>query len=163
MTLLPRRGEEPFYSTGFACWEALDTSPDDGTTRRPEPWEAQHPLGHGGVLRGGRIQPLPESRLLRGHHPPELPNPEWLDLISGLAEIALGVFGLEPRVRVLAAWGIVALLIAIFPANVYVALENVGVPSGEPGTGNAILNWLRLPFQGALIAWAWWYTRPDTE
>ena len=70
--------------------------------------------------------------------PPGLPNPEWLNVISGLAEIVLGVFLLEPRVRFLAAWGIIALLIAIFPANVYVALENVGLPGGEPGTGNAV-------------------------
>jgi uncharacterized membrane protein len=91
--------------------------------------------------------------------PPELPNPEWLNVISGLAEIVLGVFVLEPRLRVLAAWGIIALLIAVFPANVYVATANVGLPDGAPGTGNALLNWVRLPFQGLFVAWAWWYTR----
>ena len=95
--------------------------------------------------------------------PPALPNPEWLNVISGLAEILLGVFVLEPRVRVLAAWGIIALLIAVFPANMYVALENVGLPTGEPGSGNAVANWVRLPFQALFILWAWWYTRPDTE
>ena len=95
--------------------------------------------------------------------PPALPNPDWLILISGIAEITLGVFVLEPRVRALAAWGIIALLIAVFPANVYVALENVGAPGGEPGTGNAVFNWVRLPFQGLFIGWAWWYTRPDTQ
>jgi uncharacterized membrane protein len=88
--------------------------------------------------------------------PPGLPNPEWLNVISGLAEIVLGVFLLEPRVRSLAAWGIIALLIAIFPANVYVALENVGIDG--PGTGAGAANWIRLPFQALLIAWAWWYT-----
>ncbi len=92
--------------------------------------------------------------------PPGLPNPEWLNLISGLAEIVLGVFLLEPRVRSLAAWGIIALLIAIFPANVYVAVENVGVDG--PGTGAGAANWIRLPFQALLIAWAWWYTEPDS-
>jgi uncharacterized membrane protein len=93
--------------------------------------------------------------------PPGLPDPEWLNLLSGLAEIVLGVFLLEPRVRFLAAWGIVALLVAVFPANLYVALENVGVPGGEPGTGNAVVNWVRLPFQAVFVAWAWWYTRPE--
>ena len=48
--------------------------------------------------------------------PPGLPNPEWLNVISGLAEIVLGVYVLEPRVRVLAAWGLIALLVAVFPA-----------------------------------------------
>jgi uncharacterized membrane protein len=89
--------------------------------------------------------------------PPGLPAPEWLNLASGLAEIVLGVYVLEPRTRVYAAWGIIALLIAIFPANLYVALENVG-PEG-PGTGFGAVNWIRLPFQGLFIAWAWWYTR----
>lgn len=91
--------------------------------------------------------------------PPGLPEPAWLNLISGLAEIVLGVFLLEPRTRALAAWGLVALLLAIFPANLYVAFENVG---GEgPGTGLGIWNWVRLPFQALFLAWAWWYTRPE--
>jgi uncharacterized membrane protein len=95
--------------------------------------------------------------------PPELPDPEWLNLAAGLAEIVLGVFVLEPRVRALAAWGLVALLVAVFPANLYVALENVGVPDGRPGTGNPLVNWVRLPFQALFVAWAWWYTRPDAQ
>lgn len=93
--------------------------------------------------------------------PPGLPNPEWLNVLSGLAEIVLGVFVLEPRVRVLAAWGLIALLIAVFPANVYVATHNVGFEG--PGTGAGAVNWIRLPFQGVFILWAWWYTRPDPD
>jgi len=95
--------------------------------------------------------------------PPGLPNPEWLNVLSGLAEIVLGVYILEPRTRVYAAWGIIALLIAVFPANMYVAMENVGPPGGEPGTGNATVNWVRLPFQALFIVWAWWYTQPDED
>jgi len=93
--------------------------------------------------------------------PPGLPNPEWLNVLSGLAEIVLGVFVLEPRVRVLAAWGIIALLIAVYPANLYVWLENVG-PEG-PGTGSELANLIRQPFQLLFIVWAWWYTRPDAD
>ncbi len=93
--------------------------------------------------------------------PPGLPNPEWLNVLAGLAEIVLGIYVLEPRVRVLAAWGIIALLVAIFPANVWVAMENFG--SDGPGTGNAVFNYVRLPFQALFIAWAWWYTRPDAQ
>jgi uncharacterized membrane protein len=95
--------------------------------------------------------------------PPELPNPEWLNLIAGLAEIVLGVFVLEPRVRTLAAWGIIALLIAVFPANLWVATQNLGPPDFAPGTGNAATNWARLPLQALFILWAFWYTRPDAE
>ena len=91
--------------------------------------------------------------------PPSLPAPDWLNLVAGLAEIVLGVFLLEPKVRVFAAWGIIALLVAVFPANVYMATANLGVDG--PGTGAGIANWFRLPFQALLIAWAWWYTRPE--
>ena len=93
--------------------------------------------------------------------PPDLPSPEWLNVISGLAEIVLGVYVLEPRVRALAAWGIIALLVAVFPANLYVALENVG--PGGPGTGPGAIGYVRLPFQALFIVWAWWYTRPDAQ
>ena len=95
--------------------------------------------------------------------PPSLPAPEWLNVVSGLAEIVLGVFLLEPRTRVFAAWGIIALLIAVFPANVYVATANIGIPGGVPGTGNATVNLVRLPFQLVLIVWAWWYTKEEGE
>ena len=92
--------------------------------------------------------------------PPGLPDPEWLNLLSGLAEIVLAVFLLaEPRVRALAAWGVIALLIAVFPANVYAAVENVGLEG--PGTGPGAVAWVRLPFQALFIVWAWWYTWPE--
>ncbi len=93
--------------------------------------------------------------------PPDLPSPDWLNVLSGLAEIVLAVYLLEPRTRVFAAWGIIALLIAVFPANVYVAVENVGLPDGVPGTGNPVVNWVRLPFQAVMAVWAWWYTWPE--
>jgi len=88
--------------------------------------------------------------------PPNLPEPELLNVVSGLAEILLGVFLLDPRTRALAAWGTIALLVAVFPANVYAATANVGADG--PGTGAGIANWIRLPFQIVFIAWAWWYT-----
>ena len=92
--------------------------------------------------------------------PPNLPEPELLNVISGLAEIVLGVFLLDPRTRALAAWGTIALLVAVFPANVYAATANVGADG--PGTGAGVGNWIRLPFQIVFIAWAWWYTGPET-
>ena len=110
---------------------------------------------------GGGLAHLTNPSFYLGIIPPSLPNPEWLNLISGLAEIVLGVFILEPRVRVLAAWGIIALLIAVFPANLYAAFENVG--AGGPGTGPGAAAYVRLPFQAVFILWAWWYTRPDAE
>ncbi|MDJ0785984.1 MAG: DoxX family protein [Myxococcota bacterium] len=92
--------------------------------------------------------------------PPGLPEPELLNVVSGLIEITLGVYLLEPRTRVLAAWGIVALLIAVFPANLYVAVENVNMETGEPGGGAGALNWVRIALQFPLWYWAWTHTRP---
>lgn len=93
--------------------------------------------------------------------PPNLPEPELLNVLSGLAEIVLGVFLLEPRTRALAAWGTIALLVAVFPANIYAATANIG-PEG-PGSGAGMANWIRLPFQIVFIAWAWWYTLPEAN
>lgn len=93
--------------------------------------------------------------------PPVLPGPLTLVYLSGIAEIALGLGVLHPRTRRLAAWGLIGLLIAIFPANVYMATSGV-VIEGTPGGGDPseIVRWGRLPLQVILVAWAWWYTRP---
>ncbi|MDB5036085.1 MAG: DoxX family rane protein [Chlorobi bacterium] len=87
--------------------------------------------------------------------PPYLPFPQLLVGLSGLAELLLGVLILFPRYMRLAAWGSIALLIAVFPANIHMALH----PSYFPGIDPAIL-WLRLPLQAVFIAWAYRYTRP---
>jgi uncharacterized membrane protein len=94
--------------------------------------------------------------------PPAFPRPLALVYLSGAAEILLGVGVIVPRTRRLAAWGLVALLIAVFPANVYMATHDVvldGVPAWAATPSDAA-TWARLPFQVVLVAWAWWYTRP---
>ena len=53
----------------------------------------------------------------------------------------------------------VVLLIAIFPANVHIAVHNVPVFGAAEGAGP--MNWVRLALQALLIVWAWWYTLPD--
>ena len=88
--------------------------------------------------------------------PPYLPWPAALIFVSGLAEFGLGGAVLIPALRRLAAWGIIALLIAIFPANLHIAMNNVAVFGATEGAG--VWNWVRLPVQGILILWAWWYT-----
>jgi len=90
--------------------------------------------------------------------PPYIPYHRDLVYLSGLAEVVLGVAVLIPRTRNLAAWGIILLLIAVFPANLHVALHDVPLFGGQQGLG--IWNWVRLPLQGVLILWAWWYTEP---
>ncbi|WP_135533260.1 DoxX family protein [Halostella pelagica] len=96
--------------------------------------------------------------------PPFFPAALALVYLSGIAEIAVGVGLLLPRTRQHAAWATVALLVAVFPANVYMATHGV-VIEGMPGGGDPsdIVRWGRLPLQGVLILWALWYTRPPTE
>ncbi|HLM59979.1 MAG TPA: DoxX family membrane protein [Pyrinomonadaceae bacterium] len=89
--------------------------------------------------------------------PPVLPARLFLVYLSGFFEIALGVLLLIPRFTRLAAWGIVALLIAVFPANIYMAMNTELFPEFSP---TAL--YLRLPFQLVFIAWAFWFTRRET-
>ncbi len=86
--------------------------------------------------------------------PPYLPWPRQLVFVSGLAEIALGILVLLPRFRAPAAWGLIALLVAVFPANLHMALH----PERFRKISLVVL-WLRLPLQAVLIAWAYRYTR----
>jgi uncharacterized membrane protein len=94
--------------------------------------------------------------------PPYLPWHWELVYLSGAIEILLGVLLLVPATRRLAAWGVIALLIAVFPANVNMAMANVQFdPPPAMGQPMPLVNWLRLPLQGVLIWWAWQYTRDD--
>ena len=86
--------------------------------------------------------------------PPYLPWPEMLVYASGVAEIVLGVMLMVPATTRMAAWGLVALLIAVFPANIHMAMN----PQLYPDTPLAALL-IRLPLQGVLIALAYWFTR----
>jgi uncharacterized membrane protein len=89
--------------------------------------------------------------------PAALPAPRALVYLSGVAEILGGLGLILPATRRLAAWGLVALFVAIFPANVNMAVNDLQlldrpVPSW--------VLWARLPLQAVLVLWAWWYTRP---
>ena len=85
--------------------------------------------------------------------PPYVPFPLAMVQISGVAEIAIGLLLLVPAWSAAAAWGLIALLVAVFPANLQMALHPDTFPEFTP---RAL--WLRLPLQAVLIAWAWWYT-----
>ena len=85
--------------------------------------------------------------------PPGLPSPRALVLISGIAEVAGGIGLMVSPLRRLAAWGLIALLIAVFPANVYVAASperfaHLPLP--------AWALWARLPLQFVLVTAVWW-------
>ena len=86
--------------------------------------------------------------------PPYLPWHEFLVFASGIFEVLLGVLLVIPRTTRWAAWGLISLLIAVFPANIYVYQHQEVLPDASP-----TLHLLRLPLQGVFILWAWWYTR----
>lgn len=92
--------------------------------------------------------------------PPFLPWHLFLIYLSGFFETALGALLLVPKYTRLAAWGLIALLVAVFPANIHMALN----PQLFPDILPAAL-WLRLPLQAVFIAWAYWFTgdRRDRE
>lgn len=91
--------------------------------------------------------------------PAFLPAPLALVYLSGVAEIAGGAGLFVPRLRRAASWGLIALYVAVFPANVNMAIH--GLPLGDYHAPPFAL-WARLPFQLVLIAWAWWVGRPDS-
>jgi uncharacterized membrane protein len=89
--------------------------------------------------------------------PPYIPWPLTMVRISGVCEILGGLGLLIPITRRWAAWGLVLLLVAVFPANVYMATNPV--EAGASGI-SAPLRWGRLPLQVLLIAWVLWCSKP---
>lgn len=92
--------------------------------------------------------------------PPYVPWHLGMVRTSGVCEI-LGALGfLLPATRRLAAWGLVALLIAVFPANLYMATNPL-----ETGTAgiSAAIRWGRLPLQLVFIVWVLWCSKADRQ
>ena len=87
--------------------------------------------------------------------PPYLPLHNELVLLSGVCELLLGILLLVPAYSRWAAWGIIALLIAVFPANLHV-FQHQELLQAPP-----LVHLLRLPLQGIFILWAYWHTRPS--
>ena len=97
--------------------------------------------------------PAPYVRIM----PPMLPWPLALVRISGAAELLGGVGLFLRKLRRATAYGLTLLLVAVFPANVYMAVAHVAFPGLM---GKAWVQWARLPLQLPLIAWALYYARP---
>jgi uncharacterized membrane protein len=88
--------------------------------------------------------------------PDYLPYHLGLVYVSGFFEILGGIGILVPPVSQAAAWGLLILFIAVFPANINMAVNAIDLPHIPD---SSLLRWGRLPLQAVLIAWAWWYTR----
>jgi uncharacterized membrane protein len=99
------------------------------------------------------VKPAPYLRIM----PPYIPWHAAMVRVSGAFEILGGLGMMVPATRRAAAFGLVALLIAVFPANIYMAMHPVeaGASAIAP-----VLRWGRLPLQALLIWWLLWCTRP---
>lgn len=82
--------------------------------------------------------------------PPYIPFPLMMVYASGLCEAGLGLGLLIPKISRLAGWGLIALLVAVFPANLHMALHPEAFPEIP-----AWALWARLPLQGVLIFWVY--------
>jgi uncharacterized membrane protein len=102
------------------------------------------------------VKPIEYASLV----PPQFGDRFAMVYISGFFEILGGIGLLIPFVSVAAAWGLIALFIAVFPANIYQAIHSIPI-EGIPH--HPLFYWFRLPFQAVFIAWAWWYTRKPEE
>ena len=87
--------------------------------------------------------------------PPLIPFKHFIVYFSGFIEIILGIILLITQLRSFAAWSIIILLIAVYPANIYLALTNGAALDTTP-----FIAWGRLPFQFLLVAVAYWHSKP---
>ena len=87
--------------------------------------------------------------------PPWLPCKEALVFASGIFEITLALLLIFKLTRRFAAWGIIALLVAVFPANIQMMVNY-----SKENNPNLWIAILRLPLQILLIWWAYSFTKP---
>ena len=114
----------------------------------------------GGVYVLAGVMHFVSPRVYEQIIPPRVPQPRELVYLSGVAEVGLGLGVMHPRTREASAYGLVALLLAVFPSNVYMAVGDVelrGVPEWAREAPDWAL-WARLPLQGVLMLWALRYT-----
>jgi uncharacterized membrane protein len=114
------------------------------------PWH-QYVMGSIYFLAG--LNHFMQPRLYLKIIPDYLPNPSLLNKLSGIAEILLGILVCYSLTSNFAAWGIIALLIAVFPANLYM-YQNDSAALGLPKW----VRFVRLPLQLLLIYWSYIYT-----
>lgn len=101
----------------------------------------------------GGVWHFVKPKLYTSIMPSYLPWHLALVYLSGVAEVVLGLGLLFPVTQIWSAWGLILLLVAIFPANLHMALNPKKFHKVSP-----VFLRLRLPLQLVLIAWAWWFT-----
>lgn len=89
--------------------------------------------------------------------PPYLPYHLEMVYLSGFFEILLGLMLFFRKLRFYAGWGLILLLIAVFPANIYLAFNEE--PQKILDASPFLVSWVRLPFQFVLIWIAYWHSK----
>ena len=124
--------------------------------RNRSTWRDHVRRGFGAAMIVAGLSHLGRPEPFLQHLPDWMPWPDATVFVSGLVEMALGALMFRPaRLRERVGLALSAYLIAVFPANVYVALEAIDV-QGQPDGPYA---WIRLPLQGLFVFLAWWSTR----
>ena len=86
--------------------------------------------------------------------PPQFPSHYAAVYRSGFFELLFGFMLINPRTRFVAGWGIIFIMITVFPANLYLAVSD-GIVMGI----SKELAWARLPFQYLFIGLAYWHAK----
>jgi len=105
---------------------------------------------------GAGVAHFTHSEFFLSIMPPYLPAHRELVALSGLVEIACGLGVLPIATRRWAGYGLLALLAAVYPANIHMAMNPELFPEMSSGALYA-----RLPFQFVFAAWVWWATRSE--
>ena len=86
-------------------------------------------------------------------------DPKLAVQVSGVAELVGGLLVIAPATRSLARWGLLALLAAVFPANVYMATNPEDIKGLDLNRTPRALLWARLPLQPLFMLWVWRATK----
>ena len=93
--------------------------------------------------------------------PPYVPiSPQRAVVVSGVAEVAGGLAVVPEATRGLARWWLIALLVAVFPANIHMAVSPEAIRGLDPARVPTWALWARLPLQPLMVWWVWRATRP---
>jgi len=89
--------------------------------------------------------------------PPYLPMHYEAVYLSGFFEILLGTMLLFKQTRYVAAWGLMLLLLAVYPANIYLAFNKI--PQDAIEISAFLASWVRLPIQFIFLGLAYWHSK----
>ena len=134
--------------------------------RWPPLTDQQSALGVAAFFTAAGVGHFARPQFFEAVVPDWIPDKKTANQVSGAAEIALGLAMIPRATRRPAAWGLLGLLAAVFPANIDMAVNDVELrPAGDGGIERVAggvsdaRNWIRLPFQFLFAAWVWRHAR----